>query len=240
MSKSSRKSVRTIGSSFRDLIILVIGILLSFTLTEYKQSAADDREEQRIISLLYQDLKSDTTQIQNNLKSIRLLKNNFDTIMKYKENPDSIEAIVLFSMAYSVINFVPFEPQQTAYLQFTYHENSGTVKNKEILSGVIALFTKEYTTLQSLNETHKSFLLDKLMVNYFRWFPNILSAKDFTPEKEAQILSLLENEEFLNMIQFEMILKMNIEKSYLNALDEINLVMDLIKSDYGNEEWLKS
>lgn len=238
MSKSSKSPFRSIGTSLRDLIILVIGILLSFTLSNWQQQNADSKEEQRIISLLYEDLKSDTALINSNIKSIELLRSNYDSIMKYRANPNETNPLFLYSVAYSIVNFVPFQPQQTAYIQFTYHENAASVNNKEILSGLIGLFTNEYATLESINETHKNFLLDKLMVRYFNWFPSIQSQYDITPERSEQILALLENEEFLNMIQFDVILKLNIERSYKQSLVAIEEILGLIEGKYGEAEWL--
>lgn len=230
----------SLAASLRDLLILVIGIMLSFWLTEWRQNNTDEKEEQRIISLLYQDLKNDTTQIQANIKRLSHLRNNYDTLMKYREDLENVNVISVYVTAYQLINFVPFQPKQTSYLQFTYREESETVKNKKILSNVIGLFSTEYETLQTLNETHKAFLLDKLAAKYFSIFPAPFKSPNDLKERDLQnIKSILENNEILNMLQFDVILKMNLEMAYKAAFTKAQYILELIHEDYGDSDWLE-
>jgi hypothetical protein len=227
-----------LGSSIRDLVVLVIGIMLSFFLTQWGQNRADDKEEKRIISLLYADLQADTAQIHQNVKQLKRLKQNYDTILKYKDRADDISAMEMYSYLYQVINLVPFNPKQTAYQQFIYQERSQTVKNKEILSDVISLFNSEYAQLEDINQTHEDFLINRLAIKYFELLPPISSLKDFTDEKSVQIKAVVQDNEVLNMLQFDVILKLNLEQNYLKASQKAEQILGMIEQEYENADWL--
>ena len=240
MSYYSEKRRSPLLSSLRDLIIIVIGIMLSFWLAEWRQGQSDEAEEKRIISLLYQDLKNDTTQITQNIKYIKLLRQNYDSILKYRQNPNIANPLTIYSTAYSIVNYVPFNPSRTAYLQFTNLQRSETVKNKAILSNVMELFNDQYSTLTDINASHKDFLINKLMLRYFKVFPHISNITDLGPKQRKQILEVLQDDEILNMMQFDVVLKLNLKKSYESALNQAVKTLQLIEEDFGNEDWLKT
>ncbi len=226
------KKSRSLGSSLRDLLILIIGIVLSFILTEWRQKKSDFEEEKRIVALLYSDLQQDTAYINTNLEGLAGLKRGYDSILSYRSDPENADPLQVLGWAYSVVNILPFEPKRTGYIQLSNHKSSGALKNKEILTAVISLFNEEYTTLKTLNTSHKDMLINQMMPKYYSWIPFVASQSDITEEVKAQLLDLLKNNEFLNMLQFEYILKVNLENHYKYALEQIDSTMKLIETEY--------
>lgn len=232
---AAKPKIRSLGSSLRDLLILVIGIVLSFTLTEWRQNKADLNEEKRIIGLIYSDLKEDTTNINSNLELLESLKSGFDSILSYRNRPSEADPVQVLRWAYSVVNFVPFDPNRTGYIQLSNHKNSGALKNKKILTSIIGLFNDEYETLNTLNESHKELLLNQMTPKYFSWIPFLEKPTDLNEKNIAQLRALLNDNEFLNMLQFELILKINLEKQYAHSLESIESILQLIETDYGKD-----
>lgn len=225
---------RSLGSSLRDLLILIIGIVLSFTLTEWRQKNANLDEEKRIVTLLYSDLQKDTTNINANLKGLKQLKRGYDSLVAYRYNPNP-DPLKILSWSYSVVNFIPFEPNRTGFVQLNNHENSGALRNKELLTSIISLYTDEYATLKTLNNTHRDVLIQQIMPRFYSWIPFIATKEDITEEAKAELIGLLKNNEFLNLLQFEYILKINLEGQYAGALSAIDSTMNLIQSEYGTD-----
>lgn len=232
---AAQSKTRSLGSSLRDLLILVIGIILSFTLTEFRQNKADFEEEKRIVGLIYSDLQEDTANIHTNLEGLKDLKRGFDSILSLRNQPSQADPKKIFTWAYSVVNFIPFEPNRTGFVQLSNHENSGALKNKKILTSVIGLFNDEYKTLQTLNESHRELLMNQITPKFFNWIPFITSAKDLTEENTQKLRALLTNDEFLNVLQFEYIIKINIENQYGHSLASIDSTLKLIEQEYGKE-----
>lgn len=223
---------RSLGSSLRDLLILVIGIVLSFFLTEWRQKKSNFEEEKRIVTLLHSDLQKDTADIHIKLEGLKDLKRGYDSILSYRSDAENADPLKVLSWAYSVVNILPFEPKRTGFIQLNNHKNSGALKNKEVLTAVIGLHNEEYSTLKTLNLTHKDMLINQMMPKYYSWIPFIASPKDITEEAETKLLDLLSNNEFLNMLQFEYILKVNLENYYEHALSRIDSTMKLIEAEY--------
>ena len=217
--------VRTVKSFFFEVLIVVIAVMFSFLLNEWRIEQGEKQEEKEILMQVLEDLKADTAKIKFNDVQIRELAEICINSLELTE--DSIEDNFLsrYLDVRAVVTYVPFQASKAGYFELTAQGNANKIKNKQLLMQIMELYEGSYVQLIDINSAHRDYLIQELNNYIVRKFPHLSSRKDGKSKaKRDKFVKAILADEFKHQLEFDYVLKQNIliaHKEVLQAQDSL-------------------
>ncbi len=221
--------IRGIRSFFFEVLIVVIAVMFSFLLNEWRLEREEKQEEKEILAQVLEDLKADTAKIKFNDKQIKELAEVSLKLIKLTQDSIEDNFIRRYLEARSVITYVPFQASKAGYTELTTRGNANKIKNKQLLMHIMELYEGDYMQLIELNVAHKEFLIDELNSYTAKSFPHLTSRKDgVSKTKREKFLKAVFSDEFKHLLEFDYILKQNIVISHQQVLEAQDSLIKVI------------
>jgi hypothetical protein len=221
--------IRGIRSFFFEVLIVVIAVMFSFLLNEWRVERGEKQEEKEILAQVLEDLKADTAKIKFNDKQIKELAEVSLKLIQLTQDSIEDNFIKRYLEARSVITYVPFQASKAGYTELTTQGNANKIKNKQLLMHIMELYEGEYMQLIELNVAHKEFLINKLNSYTAKNFPHLSSRNDGTSKaKREKFVKAAFSDEFKHLLEFDYILKQNIIISHQQVLQAQDSLIKVI------------
>ncbi|MEZ5056403.1 MAG: DUF6090 family protein [Saprospiraceae bacterium] len=176
---------------FLELITIVIGILMSFFITEWRENQKHEKAELNYISNLKEEILSDTTQIHEEIKVLDFIARGADSILNIQSDerryPDSIRMYFLSQPQYSTLPL-----RQTTYRELQQTGESKLISNRELLREVIEYYENTVWQIKEYNDIDKNMVLNELIPYYSANFDLKKVVAEFSTDLQAiQFVNLL-------------------------------------------------
>lgn len=155
-----RESGRFGGLLF-ELIIIILGISISYGLNEWRIYANDRAEELNILKELKQNLVDDTTLIRDELNSVENIIKQCRRLTAIKQAPipdDSLGIYFGAIMSYSTISY-----NDLVYRLLKETGESKLITNRELLKDIISLYDKHYWLIKENNQIDAKVVLEQMV-----------------------------------------------------------------------------
>lgn len=107
------KRVKRAGNFVGEILVLVIGIMVSFVIYDCRQNRKYAQEEAEGVRQLYHDLKTDTALIHKNLRDVAGIQDIHEAYIRTRGmHPDSVDAGTFVDEVTGILCVVPFYPNR--------------------------------------------------------------------------------------------------------------------------------
>ncbi|MCB0795400.1 MAG: hypothetical protein KDB88_11740 [Flavobacteriales bacterium] len=143
-----------------DLLVIVVGIMVSFLLNEWRQGKEDIRKEQRLLIALREDVRADSISFANELAELsELIELGMILVEREKLPTDPDSVMLLLSSCASYISF-PFN-------DITYEEIRATgagalIRDKALLRQIIEMYDKHLPMMREYQSIDKWMVLERV------------------------------------------------------------------------------
>jgi hypothetical protein len=180
-------------SYFLELIVIVIGITISFMLNEWRNSSDNDSKSLRLKQNLVNDLKTDTALLSFEIGEMEGYTEGFNFYIskQHFEFPDSAHTHINVLLSYSLITY-----NKATYSQIV---NGGAhLIEDSLLRKVVELYSNTIPSTEVFSELDKSFAIDMAIPFFIENMPPLVDMTDKSNRKK--LLTALQSDEFLNIV----------------------------------------
>lgn len=221
-----------------ELLILVLGISLSFLLNEYRVLQSEKKLERELLTQFRDNLILDSMAISAQLQSLEVrmkASRSLLSITSQTEYADSTARNLIFLM-----NYGGFYPTDITYHEMRSLGNSHLIKNKELLNELVQLYESDYDLVAEWASADRGFLLNDMLPYMNR---NLPFARQFNfgvlpNAKKRDLMRVLMEDETRYLIQYSEIMKMGNTQVFQNANREVRRVIEMINKELGDESQL--
>lgn len=207
----------------RELLIVVFGILIAFSLNNFAQNLKDRKTSQNYIDGLVIDLEQDLELMHNIRDSLAILQKKAMSFIPHTYNPNipGREEVVL--QAFSQLTQAPtFTSNQTTFETLLNSGDLKYIKDFELRSQIVG-FYKQYERLEEENYRARVFIQETVI-------PYYMNHIDFTKIYQQQTEAYWEDPRFRNIIySYAGIYRIPLEK-YDVAIERCQALIEALES----------
>jgi hypothetical protein len=152
---------RTLGRYLSEIIVIIIGITLSFVFDEWRNERKDRRDEHSYLTMLQEDLTHDTTvlgmYILRQEEAIRCTQRlaSFGAVADVEDS--------LFFLLDNTAGYVEFAPRSAAFEELRQTGRTSLLNNSLLRRQVFTLYTQVYPFLKEWTLVDKTHVLSSLI-----------------------------------------------------------------------------
>ena len=220
---------KRIGRYLIEVIIIIIGITLSFALNEWNVKRLERADYYEYLENLKQDLKIDSIQMAKDIVSYSGLVKGTGIILRYddKHRKDS-----LFNFAISVgnlSNFIEFLPNNNTFRMLSSIGGFKVFENKDLAKEMVQLYQYDYAFIK-MQEKEASNERERLLEPYL--FENIyFEDRETFPEIKTDVSKLIADPLFRNLCYSYGNSCRNAVSAYNRAIRRLNTVNNMINEE---------
>ena len=212
-----------------ELLILVLGISMSFLLNEWRVNADNRKVEVRMLEQFQENLIKDSTALSGALNGLDVMLEASNRLLDLNAQSAYNDSIAINLVR--VLNFSGFYPTDITYQEMRSLGNSRMIKNKELLKELIQLYESDFSLVREWTSADRSFLLND-MLPYFNGhlpFARGLNFPSLSNRKKQQLVNELTTDESKYVIQSGLIMKSGTQVVYRQVLDEVRKILNMLE-----------
>ncbi len=235
----ARPKRKNLSYYLAELLILVLGISLSFILNEWRQERSERKLESELLTQFRENLILDSISLSAQVQSLDLRMKAAQNLLLVDESTpytDTTARNLIFLM-----NFGAFYPTDITYQEMRSLGNSRLISNKELLQEMIQLYQSDFDLLAEWVDTDRSFVLNDLLpyMNSNLPFARGLNYSSMTPAKKRQLMKVLNEDETRYLAQYSEIMKIGNKQVFELALGEVRRIIGMLNEELPEEALLK-
>lgn len=217
-----------------ELLILVIGISISFLLNEYRVQQKEKRQEVDLLNSFKSNLISDSTQLSLAIKQTELQIESGQRVLALAPRTAFKDSLALDVIR--LLSYYSMKPTDITYQEMKSVGNTHIISNDELLTAIISLYESNYEAVAIWAEIDGDHVKDKMIgftmdnlpfaagLNY-----TLLSDKD-----KSEFMRQITTNHFKYLVQFGLSYKQSSLAIFKGAQNQIKLVLDTIEEDLAN------
>ena len=227
-SKTNKNTTKRLGRYLAEILVIIIGITLSFALNEWNKSRNDHKAYENHLENLSSDLEIDFKQMKSDSKSVNDIKRNLIYTLKYDPmNRDSVPK--LSGAIDGIMSYINFLPNNNTFRMLNSTGGLGIFKNKELVSELNQLYQYDYAYIEMMEKQKDQVLYSHLMPFLYEeiYFEDALTY----PKIRTDIKAFLNNKKFRNICLDYQGACDSHHWSYTRALKRLKKVQEIIKEE---------
>ena len=211
-----------------ELIILILGITVSFVLNEWRVTQDEHKIEHEMLVQFRDNLVADSTALSAGIKGLDFMLESSNALLDMEARDDFKDSVTLHLAR--ILNFTNFYPRDIAYEEMRSLGNSRMIQDKELLKGLIALYEGAYDIVAEWTAADRGFLLGDLIpfINKNLPFARGLNFPSLSPAAKRRLMISITGDEAKYMVQTGLIMKTGCQQVYQGTLDEVKRLIDEI------------
>ncbi|MEM1218518.1 MAG: DUF6090 family protein [Bacteroidota bacterium] len=227
MRKIWRYGQRNFSRFFIEILIIMVGILLSLAFSSWLENRKDRKEERVALEQIKENLLIDLVQLENNL-DLRQKQLAFSQQMLGQISNDTLRvdpATFVQGMRYLAIT-VSFSPNTVTFETLKSTGQLDLIEDKTILEALVSLYQLNYGDLALNNNDMASFreryILPFILENFDlqKSMGGTLSTQDFQP--------IMESRSFINLLTYVQISGSSSLQAYEKAIEQAQTLLELL------------
>jgi len=138
---SRPSAARTIGKYLSELLVIILGITLSFVFDEWRQGRQDRRSEREILHNLRTNLAEDTLLIRNCLLANAQMMRGIDSLLRIRNLAATDSTPYYVDLACS---YVPWMPSTSAFAEAKQTGTVGLLRDDTLRGSLFGFYDKVY------------------------------------------------------------------------------------------------
>ncbi|MEP2936167.1 MAG: hypothetical protein ABJM06_12835 [Gilvibacter sp.] len=231
MAKKKSFSAR-IGRYLTEILIIIIGISLSFALNDWEQRKSDKKEYSSYLKRLQEDIRIDSLQMVNDKSSYRNKIRGVDLIFSYHSG-FSRDSIALLGEAQNALQgFIKFLPNDNTFQILSSTGDFKVFTNDSLVSELFQLYRYDYAFIEMTGkeaEDERSQAINPYMVN------NVyLEDKITFPQVRTNIPQVVQDRTFRNICLEYKESSYAVIRAYNRGLERIASINEIIRQELDN------
>ncbi|OEK02164.1 hypothetical protein BFP97_11805 [Roseivirga sp. 4D4] len=224
-------SSRNIKYFLAELMILIIGISVSFVLNEYRQQKKEERQEVQLLKSFKANLINDSTILS---AGSELMSKQIESARRLILLPN--DAPFKDSTALDVVtllSYLPFNPEDITYQEMKSLGTTYIIQNDGLSKEIIGLYERSYENIHewtSIDSDHVKNKLIKFTIDRFPFAPNLNFAV-LRPAKQRELMSLIRTDEFRHLVQWGMLYKASTKAQFDAGIASIESIIKKIDAE---------
>ncbi len=218
-----------LGSYFIEILIIIIGISISFALNDWEEKKSAQTDYQNYLKRLQQDIRIDSAQMTNDLNLYRTKIWAVDYIFKY-HGGFSQDSIALLGNAQSALtNYVRFLPNDNTFQVLSSTGDFKVFPNDSLVSELFQLYRYDYAFIEMMGQeadAERTQILKPYLIQ------NIYFEDEITfPVVRTDLPKVLNDRVFRNICLDYKSSSYSAFNSYERALERLVRINDMIKTE---------
>ncbi len=208
---------KKVRNYFFELLIIIIGISISFLLNEWRVNYGNRQLEKASLLGLQDNLAEDTTVIIAEMEILESIIESCTKLTEYnidKWGRDSLNRFIRPTRQYSTIPI-----NDISYRIMEQTGESKHIRNRTLLNDIIRLYDNHYWEIKIYNDIDKKIVLDQYLPYFAKHFDN------FDNFNQQHDLSVLHDRQFLNLVRTNRTFKQIQVVLYQRQLERIRKLM---------------
>jgi hypothetical protein len=225
-----------------DVVVLILGITISFALEQRRSSAADRKKERYALNAVHDDLVRDTLQLTSDMRTLYTQASHLGALLDSTQvkhlSTDTIAAI----FNHDALQFQTFLLTQSAFDQMKATGASTTIRNRALVRRLVGFYSSGMRRLYAWDDIAREHMVDRIQPYVTEHVP--FSMGQLARQSGAlalnsgsaligrfvadDYLQLAHSPEFLKLLLRAQYIKMNQRRSYGVAVADMrSLLVDL-------------
>ena len=218
-----------------ELIILILGISLSFILNEYRVQKQEEKKESELLTSFRDNLILDSLALHLQMKLQDVRKESAQSLLKLTPDSEFTDSINYHMII--LLNYGGFYPADITYQEMRSLGNSRLIQNTELLNEVIQLYETDYDLVSEWASLDKTFMTTELLPYVHEAFP---FARQFQfsrlpDRKKRDFMRVLTGDRSKNLIQNTEVTMLGSKVIFERVQGEIRKIIDLLNDELGDE-----
>lgn len=141
-----------LGNYFIEIVIIIIGISLSFALSDWEKKKSDQVDYQNYLKRLQQDIRIDSVQMSNDKRLYLNKIKAVDLIFKYHEGFSQDSLILLGEAQNALSNYVQFLPNNNTFQVLSSTGEFKIFRNDSLVSELFHLYRYDYAFIEMMGK----------------------------------------------------------------------------------------
>jgi hypothetical protein len=149
---------------FFELVTIVVGIMLSFFINEWREDAKNKKKEIIYLDNLRTELLADTTKIREEIEILKLIERGADTLLTMnvaKRIPDSLQTYIKSQGLYSTLPL-----RRITYEELQQTGESYLIRNRDLLRDIITYYESVVWEIKEYNKIDENHVLNHVIPYY--------------------------------------------------------------------------
>mgnify|MGYP000073650182 CR=1 FL=1 len=168
---------RNIKYFIAEIIILVLGISVSFLLNEWRLNQREDTQQTDLLESFKENLITDSTIIYNGIQSLEAQLERGSKILQNNSNQYSDS---LLYQVLGLLSYVPFRSNDITYEEMKSLGSSSIIENDSLRAQIIGIYENGYELLGNWNDVDGEHVRTKLIPYVEQNFPFAVNFQYFS------------------------------------------------------------
>lgn len=224
-----KRSPHWLRQSLREIVIIVIGILLSLWISDLVQSAKEQERATVYLNRLHRDLAEDLSQLETDLNQRTGQLESAQKILSALNGPDPQKSsAVLVSGFQQLLWTARFSPKDATFRSLESTGDLRLIENDSIVNALMNLYRGSYKGLEDNNNDITKFR-DNFLLPYI--MENVNFRQVFTPRITAAPPEVRNSDELYNQLIYEQISMSSTVQSHQRNIKSVRALRAMIERE---------
>ena len=214
-----------------ELCIIIFGITVSFILNEWREGKKIQQTNLNLLAQIHTDLAQDSMLIAQRIQSIEVL-NDYALLLLDPSQKDQLTDSLNIALL-TQLNVMTFEPVTIGFSTLSQTGSTHELQNQRLLRRISQLYTNQFAVIKEYGAIDRAYVVNSIFPYYAKHFPfapNFNYTRQYANDPET-FLELTKDDEFLNLVQQNGIIKTGFYSNFVNTLDSIRSIMVAIDQE---------
>ena len=220
---------RTIPRLALELLVVVLGITISFWFQDWRQQRDDRQQETRLLRGIVEELRADHTDLQRRLE---MVDRSLAAVQRLQRDGETMSTEELDRAMDQTLSYIAFAPSRASYVELQQMAGSRLVRDKRLLHQVITLYERAYPMAVEWDGINRQFVLDRMFPYLDRHGPSFVSssAAGYATGYHQAYRAIAGETEFRNLLRSALLFKEGQRATYAALLDTVGKVLTALGS----------
>lgn len=228
---NKNRPTRNFKYFFAELMILIIGITVSFALNEYWQQKREQKQEVQLLQSFKTNLINDSLWL---TAGIELMENQVASarrLLLLGGNASFTDSVALDVV--TLLSYAPFDPEDITYQEMKSLGTNHIIENDSLSKEIIGLYERSFENITEWTSIDADHVKDKLIRFTIERFPFALNLNFTTlePNKKREFIRLITEDEFKHLVQWGMLYKSSANVQFEQGLISIRSIIEKIDDE---------
>ena len=234
----ARQNKRNLTYYFAELLILVLGISLSFVLNEYRVQKQEEKTEAELLTNFRDNLILDSLSLHIQMQVQDVRKKSAQSLLRLTPESEFTDSIPYHMVV--LLNYGGFYPTDITYQEMRSLGHSRLIQNTELLNEIIQLYEADYDLVGEWASLDKTFMTTELLPYVHETFP---FARQFQyqllpPRKKRDLMRVLTTDQTQNLVQNSELTMLGSKLVFERAMGEVRRIIGMLNTELGEESEL--
>lgn len=230
---NKNRPTRNLKYFIAELMILIIGISVSFALNEYWQQRREQRQEVVLLQSFKDNLINDSTILSGGSDLMQTQIEAAQKLIGLSQDATFDDSVVINVV--TLLSYIPFDAEDITYQEMKSLGSTHIIQNDKLSKQIIGLYERSYENIDEWTGIDADHVKDKLItytIEKLPFSPN-LNFGSLNNRKKQMFMESISQDEFRHLVQWGLVYKASTKGTFDRALVTIRSIIKDIDDELG-------